>query len=460
MQVSALASTPPASLAPLIAKYEASTPRYTSYPTALQFTPQVNASVYQRWLGELADDRPVSLYVHVPFCSRLCWYCGCNTRVVNRTEPIREYARLLITEIERVGDALGGRPVAQALHFGGGTPNTLPEADFAAVAAALRRVFRAAPELELAVELDPAGLSRSWLAAAARQGLSRASLGVQTLAPKVQAAVNRRETFEEVAACVGWLRDVDVRSINLDLMYGLPHQTSRDIVETLDQVLRLDPERLAVFGYAHVPWMKSHQQLIDSAALPGATERIEQSEAAAERLLAEGYVRIGIDHYARSDDSLACAHAEGRLRRNFQGYTADPAETLIGFGASAIGRTPQGYVQNHAQELAWRNALAAGELPVARGRELDDEDRFRGELIERLMCDMALDFEAVARRHGRRASDLAEERVRLMPYVADGLAHFEDDRFVVEPDGRLLLRSMCTVFDAYAAPAGRHSSTV
>jgi oxygen-independent coproporphyrinogen-3 oxidase len=239
-------------------------------------------------------------------------------------------------------------------------------------------------------------------------------------------------------------------------MYGLPHQTRANTLATLDHVLALRPERLALFGYAHVPWMKAHQQLIDETALPGAAERLDQSESAAERLATEGYVRIGLDHFALPDDEMAVAALDGRLRRNFQGYTTDAARTLIGFGASAIGAFPQGLVQNQAQELGWRAALAKGELPVARGLVLSDEDRFRGEIIERLMCDLAVDLDEVCARHGR--AQLGVELARLAPFEADGLVRRNGARIEVTEAGRLVVRSVCAVFDLYLQPqAQRHS---
>ncbi|MFN3513851.1 MAG: oxygen-independent coproporphyrinogen III oxidase [Phenylobacterium sp.] len=445
----------------LIAKYDGRAPRYTSYPTAVQFTPQVGPDVYRQWLAALPSDDPVSLYVHVPFCARLCWYCGCNTRAVQRHGPVADYVKHLLEELSLLGAALPGRLPSSALHFGGGTPNMLTPEELDLLFGALAEVFPPIAGFEVAAELDPAPLTRDWVQAAARHGLTRASLGVQNLSPRVQEAVNRKESFEDVARCVGWLREAGVGSVNLDLMYGLPHQTTANTLDTVDQILRLKPERIALFGYAHVPWMKAHQQLIHEGALPGAAERLEQSEAAAERLAAEGYVRIGLDHFALPEDELARALAEGRLRRNFQGYTTDGARTLLGLGASAIGSLPQGFVQNAAQELAWRAAIAKGELPLARGVALTDQDRFRGEIIERLMCDLAVDLEEVCGRHGRAVGDLAAEIERLSDFAADGLLLIEGGRLQATETGRLVIRSICAAFDTYfAAAEGRHSKAL
>ena len=458
MTLTAVASPSPAQL---IAKYDGRTPRYTSYPTAVQFTPAVTASTYRQWLSELPANDPVSLYLHIPFCARLCWYCGCNTRAVNSHQPIGDYVRLMLAELDLLAEALPARLKASAVHLGGGTPNMLSAEELTAIFGALRRRFDFARHMKIAAELDPAVLTRDWVRAAASHGLNRASLGVQNLDHQVQAAVNRKDTLEEIEAGVGWLRDAGVGSINLDLMYGLPHQTVENTLRTLDAILPLKPERLALFGYAHVPWMKAHQKLIHDAALPDAAERLDQSEAAAERLLGEGYVRIGLDHFALPTDTLAVAAFEGRLHRNFQGYTTDAAGTLLGLGASAIGSLPQGFVQNAAQETAWRAAVGAGDLPIARGVAITDDDRFRGAIIERLMCDFDVDLAAICAAHGRSVADLAEALSRLEPFERDGLIRHEGVRLMITERGRILVRSVCAVFDAHLAPdAQRHAKAI
>jgi len=447
--------------AQLIARYGGRAPRYTSYPTAVQFTPEVTAATYRRWLSELPADDPVSLYLHIPFCARLCWYCGCNTRAVNGRQPIGDYVALMLAELGMLADALPGRLGASAIHLGGGTPNMLSGDELGAIFGALKRAFRLAADIEIAAELDPAILTQAWVRAAASRGLSRASLGVQNLDRQVQSAVNRKDTREEIEAGVGWLRDAGVRSINLDLMYGLPHQTVENTLRTLDAILPLRPERLALFGYAHVPWMKAHQKLIHEAALPDAAERLEQSGAAAERLLGEGYVRIGLDHFALPTDPLAVAALEGRLHRNFQGYTADAAGTLLGLGASAIGSLPQGFVQNVTQEMAWRAAVSQGELPIARGVALTDDDRFRGEIIERMMCDFDVDLAAICAAHGRSIAELSGPLNQLESFERDGLVRHEGVRVMVTERGRILVRSVCAAFDAYLAPdAQRHAGAI
>ena len=440
----------------LVAKYDGRAPRYTSYPTAVQFTQAVDAVAYRTWLAAIPPDEPVSLYLHIPFCARLCWFCGCNTRAVNRRAPVSAYVDHLLREVDHLGASLPARLKVSAIHLGGGSPNMLSTQDLDRLFGRLGEIFEVAPDAEIAAELDPATLAREWVGAAVRHGLNRASLGVQNLDPVVQQAVNRFETFEDVAAAVEDLRSGGVASVNIDLMYGLPHQTCANTLATLDKVLLLEPERVALFGYAHVPWAKAHQQLLDERALPGAVARLDQAEAAAERLADAGYIRVGLDHFARSDDALALAQRDGRLHRNFQGYTTDAARTLLGLGASAISSLPQGFAQNIAGESAWRAVVNAGDFPIARGVVATAEDRFRGEIIERLMCDLEVDLAMVCKRHERPLADLADDRSRLAEFVADGLIELEGDRVAVTELGRLAIRSVCAVFARHLAAGGVH----
>jgi len=432
----------------MLHRYDGRAPRYTSYPTAAQFTGEVGPATYARWLGALDHNELVSLYVHLPFCARLCWYCGCNTRVVRRGESISDYVRLLGVELDRVVAHLPGRLRASAIHLGGGTPNVTSTDDLAMLFGFLRRVFEVPASAEIAAELDPLHLTARWAAAAAGHGLTRASLGVQDLSPAVQAAVNRVEPFDVVARAFGLLRDVGVEAINVDLMYGLPRQRTADVLHTIDQVVTLRPQRIALFGYAHVPWMKPHQGLINTAELAGPEERLDQSQAAAERLAAAGYRPVGLDHFALPDDPLAT----DRAHRNFQGYTTDAARTLLGFGASAIGRLPQGYIQNQTSELDWRRAIGSGTLATAKGVAFTDDNRLRGEIIERLMCDFEVDLDAVCAQHGRDKSELEPALSRCGQFIVDGVIAIERGRLKVTQTGRPFVRSVCMAFDAYANP--------
>lgn len=440
---------------------EARAPRYTSYPTALQFGGDVDADLHRRWLSALDPHEPVSLYLHVPFCKRLCWYCGCNTRVANSSEPITDYCRTLEREVAMVGAAIGGRREVSALHLGGGSPDSLPPPDLDLLFASVRKTFHIRPGAEIAAELDPSYVTADWIRTAARNGLNRASLGVQDFAPEVQAAVNRPQSFERVSEVVWQLRDSGVPSINLDLMYGLPLQTSAGVADTVAKALSLNPDRLAVFGYAHVPWMKLNQRLIDEKDLPGPAQRHEQSEVAAELLTAAGYVRIGLDHYARPDDELARSSAEGRLHRNFQGYTPDAAPSVIGLGASSISRLPQGYVQNAGSVVEWRRAVTAGQLPTARGVAFRGDDRLRGEVIEQLMCQGEVDLEALCVKYETDLRCLSSAWAPLEQFAADGLLSIDGGSVRLTPVGRSMVRTVCTAFDRYFnASTGRHAVAV
>jgi oxygen-independent coproporphyrinogen-3 oxidase len=443
-----------------LVRYDNRAPRYTSYPTALQFSDAVSSEIYGDWLAALDPGAPVSLYAHIPFCARLCWYCGCSTRVVRKESLIADYVEHLIQELALVEARLPGRIRAGAVHLGGGTPNMLSRDDLVRLFGALRHVFPFAPGVEISAELDPAVLTETWVRAAAFHGLNRASLGVQNLAPHVQEAVNRIEPFDVVERAVRWLREAGVGSINLDLMYGLPRQTLDDTVSTIDAVLTLRPERIALFGYAHVPWARSHQKLIEEKDLPDAEARLDQSQAAAERLVAAGYVAIGLDHFALPSDALAIGAATGTLRRNFQGYTTDPHATLIGLGASSIGRLPQGFVQNQSGELAWRTAITEGRLPVARGLALTDDDRLRGEIIARLMCDFAVDLNLIAARHAVPVALFDSDIARLAALQADGMLVVQDGRITVSAAGRPFVRLVAQAFDRCATSHDSFSKAI
>jgi oxygen-independent coproporphyrinogen-3 oxidase len=436
-------------------------PRYTSYPTAPHFSTRVGTREHAAWLAAVPLERPVSLYLHVPYCRQLCWYCGCTTSI--SADPARPaaYAELLAAEIELVAAALPGRLPVAHLHWGGGTPSSVGPAAFGALVERLRRRFVLAPGAEHAVELDPRFLEPEMAAALAAAGVNRASLGVQSFDPEVQAAINRIQPAEQTRDAVDRLRAAGIGRINVDLLYGLPRQTVESCRETVRELLACAPDRVAIFGYAHLPSLKRHQRLIDEASLPGAVERVAQFEAMAEALEAGGYVAIGLDHFARPDDGMAAAAAAGRLHRNFQGYTTDPAETLIGIGASSISSFREGYVQNLHELKPWRAAVREGRLPTARGLVLSDRDRLERELIERIMCDGAVDLAAVGARHGVPSDACVVDRERLAELERLGVVERRGSVLRVPPACRPLLRVAATVFDRYlAASPARHAVAV
>ena len=436
--------------ADLIARYDGRAPRYTSYPTAPHFTGATGPGVYAGWLRELPEDAALSLYLHVPFCDRLCFYCGCNTSVVRLESSHRAYAKRLIAEIERVAAAIGRRASARAVHWGGGTPTMLPADQLIEIMARLRALFAFERNAEIATEIDPTSLKADRLAALREMGVTRMSLGVQDLDPAVQAAIGRRQTYEETQDCARAARALGVHSLNLDLIYGLPLQSVDSVTRTARQALQLGADRVAVFGYAHVPWMKKHQAVIPEESLPGASARFEQAQAIHRVLTQEGgYVAIGLDHYARPSDAMAKAAAAGKLRRGFQGYTTDDAPVLLGFGASAIGQLPGSYVQNAPTAAAYNMLIDAGGLATVRGIGLAADDRLRRDVIERLMCALEVDLVGVAEAHGADPAGLIGDAAGLARFVADGLAQFDGRRVVVTQKGRPFLRSVAALFDAY-----------
>jgi len=442
----------------LRAHYDERLPRYTSYPTAPLFSPAIAAPAYAQWLAALPVATRTSLYLHVPFCRSMCWYCGCHTTITRQDEPISDYVGVLRREIELVASKVPASLPVHHVHFGGGTPTIVEPEVLLSLAALLRTAFHIVPEAEVAVEIDPRTLTPEMTAALGKAGVTRASLGVQSFDPRVQKAINRIQSVATTATAVEGLRAAGVRGINFDLIYGLPLQTVASCIDTVRQCLDLRPDRFSVFGYAHVPDFKKHQRKINESDLPASDARHDQAEAIADALVDAGYVRIGFDHFARADDAMAHAQAEGRLRRNFQGYTTDPCDALIGFGASAIGRLPQGYVQNDVVLGRYADHVVQGEFATAKGYRLTDDDRFRAELIERLMCDLAVDVAAVSARHGVALNDLAPALARLRDLADDGIVHLEGARVVVADHARLLVRTVASAFDAYLTQSSRKFS--
>ena len=348
-----------------------------------------------------------------------------------------------------MADRLSGRRTVRHLHWGGGTPTSMPHDSMARVMAALWSRFDLAPEAEVAVELDPRTFTPGTGAFLTRMGVTRASLGVQEFDARVQKAVNRIQPFDVVARTVDELREAGIRAINFDLMYGLPYQTTGTIERSIEQTLILDPDRIALFGYAHVPWMSKRQKMIPEDALPGPDERWEQAEMASRLLVEAGYERVGLDHFAKPDDEMAVAARQGRLRRNFQGYTTDAEDALIGLGATSISSLPQGYVQNIAETGAWARAVEEGDLPVARGVALTGEDRLRRDVISDLMCHMQVDLGAIADRHDVSHDVFREDLRRCAELARVGLVSIEGQVVRVSERARPVLWVVAACFDSY-----------
>lgn len=449
----------------LIDKYDLRVPRYTSYPTAPHFHEGVNGEVYKRWLGELDPATELSLYFHIPFCDEMCWFCGCYTKIVKRYEPVTEYLDALLAEVDLVADALPtgktGHMTAKHLHWGGGSPTMLKGPDWMKIMDKLRARFDVGEDAEIAVELDPRTATEDYVRELERAGVNRASIGVQSYEPQVQEAIHRIQPYETTKQVIEWLRAHNITHINMDLMYGLPLQTTSEIETMVDMTVELQPNRIALFGYAHVPWMKSHQKMIKEEDLPDAAERWQQFTLAVERLKARGYIQVGFDHFAHPDDDMAKALETGALHRNFQGYTTDTAPAMLGFGASAIGYLPQGYVANEQPLKAYRQAIYSGVLPVARGIELSAADKLRRDIIEDIMCNLTVDLGARCAQHGADVAGLDADVEKLLPLAEDGICAIEGHTITVTETGRPFVRLVASAFDEYLSSGqGRHSRAV
>ena len=440
----------------------ADVPRYTSYPTAVQFESGFSPALADQWIAGLPDAASLSVYVHIPFCRQLCWYCGCHTSVPNSYDRAARYVETLVKDIQRTAGLAGhkGRRVKH-LHFGGGTPTYLDDFHIGAILEAVDRGFGLADGAEVALESDPRTLTAARAKALTGMGFNRISFGVQDFALPVQMKINRLQTFGLVAAATEFLRAAGFASVNFDLMYGLPGQTRDSVARTAQQAASLSPERIAVFGYAHVPWFKRHQKMINDDELPGVSERYAQATIIGDELAKAGYEAIGLDHYALAGDALALAAGNGTMRRNFQGYTTDAADALLSFGASAIGELPQGFIQAARDTLLWSEAIERGENPVSRGLARTAEDRCRAEVIERLMCDFTCDFGAVAARHGFGSEIFAGIAERLQAAADAGIATIAGTRVSVPRQHRLFLRSVAAAFDShFTAQPNRHAKAV
>ncbi|WP_416897163.1 MAG: oxygen-independent coproporphyrinogen III oxidase [Minwuia sp.] len=431
-------------------------PRYTSYPTAPHFRNDFNEDQYRHWLAQIDPGRPASLYIHVPWCRTMCWYCGCNARATRNDKPVEAFLDNLLAEIDMVAASIPGRLRLQHIHWGGGSPSIVAPGRFEQVMDRIGQRFSIDSGAEIAVEVDPRQMTVPLAEAYARSGVNRASLGIQTFDVRVQLRINRLQPFDLVETAVERLRGVGIDRLNADILYGLPGQTVESAADTAARVVQLDPWRVSSFGYAHVPSMKRHQRQIREAELPGPEARLEQAEAIASVLAWGGYRQIGLDHFARTDDDLSRAQSDGQLRRNFQGYTTDASDMLIGLGPSAIGSFREGYVQNSPDLRHWMRSVEAGELPVARGRVLTPEDRMRRDIIERLMCDLTVDVGQVAHRHRLPKPDFDTSDLE-----EDGIVRRFGDRLIVDPNFRILTRVAAAAFDAYLAPEERrHSAAV
>ncbi len=439
--------------------FDARVPRYTSYPTAPQFSSGLSGETFSNWISQIRPGSTISLYLHIPFCRRLCWFCACRTQGTSTDAPVLAYAQTLHKELEMFRDLLPEGVRLSRLHWGGGTPTMLPADAMRSLAAHVFDIAPLAEGGEFSVEIDPNEIDDARLDALAEAGLTRASIGVQDFDPEIQGIIGRDQSFEITKSTADAIRARGIRSLNADILYGLPNQTQRRMADSIQKLLSLNPDRIALYGYAHVPWMARRQQMIPSDTLPRPEERLDLFDTARRLLLWDGYDEIGIDHFARPHDGLSLAARSGQLRRNFQGYTDDLSPVLVGLGASSISRFPQGFAQNTPATATWKKAVEAGVFSTARGHAFTPADIWRGRAIEALMCDFRLSRAELIESHGadagildRLLADTVDQFAPFVKRVADGLE--------ITTEGRPLTRMIAAMFDEYAMDRAGHSSAV
>lgn len=439
----------------LIKRYDVAGPRYTSYPTAVQFIEGFDAKAYRRYTTASNNElipKPLSLYVHLPFCHSLCYYCGCTKKVTRHTEQGVRYLELLDREIEMQGKLFDDDREVEQLHFGGGTPTFHTDEEMSSLMAQLGRHFALSDsdKREYSIEVDPRTVSNDRLAKLADLGFNRISLGVQDIDPKVQEAVNRIQDPQTTLDMVEGSRKLGFNSVSIDLIYGLPHQTSDSFGKTIDTVVQVRPDRLAVYNYAHMPHIFRAQRMINADDIPSPETKLELMELTISKLTAAGYVFIGMDHFALPEDELTIAQKEGHLQRNFQGYSTRRQCDLVGLGVSAIGKVGDCYAQNQKDIPSWQKAVSDGRLPIWRGIGLTTEDRLRRGVIESIMCHGEVHFDRFEANFDIDFNDhFALELGNLHQLEQDGLLKMTDTGFKATPEGRLLLRAIAMNFDEY-----------
>ena len=448
----------------LIKKYNVPGPRYTSYPPATQFSEQAPKElVLEKIRANNETTGDLSLYFHLPFCQSLCWFCGCTTVITTQQGQSATYLKYLEKEMDLMGGFLNPRRKAVQLHFGGGTPTFLLPEEIRALGRLIQSRFEFSPDIEAGVEVDARWLERDHIDALRDAGFNRASMGVQDNDPVVQKAIHRLQPFEQTAKVVNWIRDAGFKSINIDLIYGLPHQNAQSFEKTLDEVLTLRPDRFAIFNYAHVPWIKPAQKILEDGLLPSAEVKLQLLKLTIEKLTSSGYAYIGMDHFALETDELTVAQREKTLQRNFQGYSTRGGADIYAFGMSAISQTDGIYWQNEKELPAYYGELDKGRQPIAKGCLLTRDDQIRRATIMRLMCDLGLDFAAMSAHLGIDFEKyFARELASMDDLEADGLIERATGGFGVTEVGRLLIRNIAMRFDIYlpAEKERRFSRTI
>ena len=451
----------------LIAALPATGPRYTSYPTADRFHSGFSETNYLHALSQRraeADGKPLSLYVHIPFCNTICYYCGCNKIITKDTSRADAYINYLAKELELLAPHLNGRQPLAQLHFGGGTPTFLNDEQLGRVFELIHRHFQLLPDGEYSIEIDPRKVSRATVLQLGKLGFNRMSVGIQDFDPQVQAAVNRIQSFDETKEVMDAAREAGFKSVSVDLIYGLPHQSADSIQTTIATVLALNPDRLALYHYAHLPHIFKPQRRIDTAAVPDSEEKLDMLQYCVQTLTESGYVFIGMDHFAKPDDELAIALREGKLQRNFQGYSTYADCDLVAIGVSSIGKIGNSYIQNERDIEAYYQALDKGRLPVMRGYRLNEDDTLRRGLIQDLMCRFTLDFSDYETESDTPFAQYFADELADLQQLADlGLLKLHPHGLTVTPKGRFLIRNIAMVFDyhlRHKETAAKYSQTV
>ena len=439
--------------------FDARVPRYTSYPTAPHFAAGVGEGDVVDWLQAIETGASVSVYVHVPFCRNLCWFCACRTQGTTTAAPVAAYVETLKAELQLAARHLAPGITIEHLHFGGGTPTLMEPGMIADLTGAIFDMAPLAKDAQFSVEIDPNEIDDARLDALAAAGLNRASIGVQDFDPMIQEVIGRPQSFEVTKAAVDGLRARGINSLNADILYGLPFQDLDRITDSVEKLISLGPDRVALFGYAHVPWMARRQKLIPTEALPSPEERLALFDRAYDLFTAAGYRQIGIDHFALPDDGLSTAQQDGTIRRNFQGYTEDKSEVLIGFGASSISRYPQGYAQNEPATSKYTGRVQAGELPISKGHAFGGDDKIRARIIELLLCDFAVDFAEVAAQFNTGVDGLIAMAEGLEANLP-GTTEMNATTLTILPSAWPLARIIARHFDAYDMNASGHSQAV
>ena len=435
-----------------ILQFDGRAPRYTSYPTAPHFKQLEHAFDSDLIFSPLPHGEAVSLYFHIPFCAKMCWYCGCHTKVTQRYEPIAGYVDLVLQELDIFARKAKDRLSVSHIHFGGGSPSLLKAHDFKRIMERVKTHFIISDDSEIAMEIDPRNVNEARVAAYAQYGVNRVSLGVQDFDETVLKAVNRQQPFHLSYEATQLFRSYGIDNINLDIMYGLPHQTIDSIKQTIEKSLLLNPDRIAFFGYAHVPWMKKHMRLIDEGALPEKDDRFDMFYAGSNILEDAGYKAVGIDHFVKAEDSMYDALESRELSRNFQGYTTDAARYMFSFGVSSIGQTPYFFMQNYSDMPRYKKYILDGELPIAKTCTIKSDDLLRARIISDLMCYFRADIGAICERYGFAQDTLDEEIKNLDTFVSMDFVKIDGCQITIKNDAKLIARVICSAFDAYLKP--------